>query len=250
MKRIGRRLFLSLTAAGMGMARLARAQNGKRVIVVGASGGTGRLIIAMLKEQGYTVLPTSRNPDRAAETVEGDYTWLPMDITDRDSVEAAVKDVDFIITSYGATEREGPNDPEQVEWIGGRYLIDAAKAAGVRHYVMISSASAGNPDSPLNRMFGNVLVWKGQAEDYLRQSGLPYTIVRGPGLLDEPGGEKPVVLESGGSGRRRLTRADLATVTVTTLNNVAALGKTFIAKNSDGESAPDLPEQLRALPLD
>lgn len=69
-----------------------------------------------------------------------------------------------------------------MDWIGTRRLIDAARQIGVRHYVMISAASAGNPDSPLNERFGNVLVWKGRAEDYLRESGLTYTIVRGPGL--------------------------------------------------------------------
>ena len=82
-----------------------------------------------------------------------------------------MRDVDFVITAHGATEAEGPNDPEQVDWIGTRYLIDAAGKIGVKHYVMISAASAGNPDSPLNARFGNVLIWKGRAEDYLRNSG-------------------------------------------------------------------------------
>ena len=115
---------------------------------------------------------------------------------------------------------------------------------------MISAASAGNPDSPLNERFGNVLVWKGHAEDYLRESGLPYTIVRGPGLRDNPGGEKPIVLEQGGSGRRLMEREDLATVTVAVLKNEAAMGKTFVARNGDGGASIDLQEQLQNLSPD
>ena len=217
------------------------------VLVVGASGGTGRFIIGMLEESGYEVVPTSRNPERAAETVGGNFAWRRMDLTSKESVDAAVSDVDFVITAHGATEAQGPNSPEQVDWIGTRHLIDAAGKIGVKHYVMISAASAGNPDAPLNERFGNVLIWKGQAEDYLRESGLPYTIVRGPGLRDNPGGQKPIVLEQGGSDRRLLEREDLATVTVAVLNNKAAMGKTFVARNAGDGASIDLQKQLQSL---
>ena len=222
-------------------------QENQTVLVVGASGGTGRFIIGMLQESGYDVVPTSRNPERAAETVGGNFAWRRMDLTSKESVDAAVRDVDLVITAHGATEAQGPNNPEQVDWIGTRHLIDAAGKIGVKHYVMISAASAGNPDAPLNERFGNVLIWKGHAEDYLRESGLPYTIVRGPGLRDNPGGQKPIVLEQGGSGRRLMEREDLATVTVAVLNNDAAMGKTFVARNADDGASIDLQKQLQGL---
>lgn len=243
---VARRYFLS-AIVGLTLMTPALSQEKERVLVVGASGGTGRFIIARLDELGYEVAPTSRNPERAAETAGGDFAWRRMDLTSRESVDAAVRDVDFVITAHGATEAEGPNDPEQVDWVGTRYLIDAAGNIGVKHYVMISAASAGNPDAPLNARFGNVLVWKGRAEDYLRDSGLRYTIVRGPGLRDNPGGEKSIVLEQGGSGRRLLEREDLATVTVATLNNEAAFGKTFVARNAESGTTIDLTQQLNGL---
>ena len=246
---VARRNFLS-AIVGLTLMAPVLPQEKERVLVVGASGGTGRFIISQLEEQGYEVVPTSRNPERAAATVGGEFAWREMNLTSRESVEAAVRDVDFVITAHGATEAEGPNDPEQVDWIGTRYLIDAAGKIGVKHYVMISAASAGNPDSPLNARFGNVLIWKGRAEDYLRNSGLRYTIVRGPGLRDNPGGQQPIVLEQAGSGRRLLEREDLATVTVATLNNDAAMGKTFVARNTDKDTGMDLQEQLRDLSPD
>ena len=246
---VARRNFLS-AIVGLTLMAPVLPQEKERVLVVGASGGTGRFIISQLEEQGYEVVPTSRNPERAAATVGGEFAWREMNLTSRESVEAAVRDVDFVITAHGATEAEGPNDPEQVDWIGTRYLIDAAGKIGVKHYVMISAASAGNPDSPLNARFGNVLIWKGRAEDYLRNSGLAYTIVRGPGLRDNPGGQKPIVLEQAGSGRRLLEREDLATVTVATLNNEAAFGKTFVARNAEDGTTVDLNRQLNSLQPD
>ncbi len=243
---VARRYFLSMII-GLTLLTPALSQEKQRVLVVGASGGTGRFIISMLEERGYEVVPTSRDPDRAARTVGGNFAWRRMDLTSRESVDAAVKDVDFVITAHGATEPQGPNDPEHVDWIGTRYLINAAGNIGVKHYVMISAASAGNPDSPLNRRFGNVLIWKGRAEDYLRESGLRYTIVRGPGLRDDPGGQKPIVLEQGGSGRRLLTREDLASVAVAVLNEEVAMGKTFVARNTGDDARIDLQEQLRGL---
>ena len=246
---VARRYFLSMVIS-LSLLPPVLAQEKPTVLVVGASGGTGRFIIAMLKERGYEVLPTSRNPERAAATVGGSFAWRSMDITSRDSVDAAVRDVDFVVTAHGATEAQGPNDPEHVDWIGTRNLIDVAGNIGVKHYVMISAASAGNPDSPLNRRFGNVLIWKGRAEDYLRDSGLRYTIVRGPGLRDDPGGQKPIVLEQGGSGRRLLTREDLANVAGTVLNNEAAMGKTFVAANTENDTMVDLHQQLQGLTLD
>ncbi len=246
---VSRRKLLSM-AIGLALLTPALAQEGQRVLVVGASGGTGRFIIARLTEGGYEVVPTSRDPERAAAAVGGSFAWRRMDLTSRESVDAAVRDVDFVITAHGATEAQGPNDPEQVDWIGTRHLIDAAGNIGAKHYVMISAASAGNPDSPLNKQFGNVLVWKGRAEDYLRDSGLRYTIVRGPGLRDNPGGQKPIVLEQGGSGHRLLEREDLATVAVAVLNNEAAVGKTFVARNTDDDAGIDLQVQLQDLSPD
>lgn len=246
---VARRNFLS-AIVGLTLMAPVLSQEKERVLVVGASGGTGRFIITQLEELGYEVVPTSRDPESAAERLGGNFAWRRMNLTSRESVEAAVRDVDFVITAHGATEAEGPNDPEQVDWIGTRYLIDAAGKIGVKHYVMISAASAGNPDSPLNARFGNVLIWKGRAEDYLRNSGLAYTIVRGPGLRDNPGGQKPIVLEQAGSGRRLLEREDLATVTVATLNNEVAFGKTFVARNAESGATTDLNRQLNSLQPD
>jgi len=67
--------------------------------------------------------------------------------------------VDAVISSIGARGKDGPDRPEMIDYQGVRNLTDAAKAAKVRQFVLVSSRS--DPGRPsLNRMFGDVLVWK------------------------------------------------------------------------------------------
>ena len=73
----------------------------------------------------------------------------------------------------------------QVDWIGQKAQIDAAKAAGVKRVVLVSSMGGTDRANPLNS-FGNgqILVFKRQAEEYLIASGLEYCIIHPGGLSD------------------------------------------------------------------
>ena len=74
-----------------------------------------------------------------------------------------------------------------MDWIGQKAQIDAAKAAGVRRVVLISSMGGTDRSNRLNAIAnGNILVFKRQAEEYLMESGLEYTILHPGGLtMDE-----------------------------------------------------------------
>jgi uncharacterized protein YbjT (DUF2867 family) len=71
-----------------------------------------------------------------------------------------------------------------VDYQGTKNLVDAAKAKGIEHFVMVSSLCVSKFFHPLN-LFWLVLYWKKQGELYLTQSGLTYTIVRPGGLRNE-----------------------------------------------------------------
>jgi uncharacterized protein YbjT (DUF2867 family) len=80
----------------------------------------------------------------------------------------------------------------------------------------------------LNRIFGNVLIWKLKCEDYLRDSGIPYTIARPGGLHKGPGGEQQIVFEQGDEVKVvAISRADVASVLVAALAHPEAQNKTF-----------------------
>lgn len=90
-----------------------------------------------------------------------------------------------MITLEVAHEGFGALAP-QVDWLGQKAQIDAAKAAGVKRVVLIGSMGGTDRTNALNS-FGNgqILVFKRQAEEYLIASGLEYCIIHPGGLIDD-----------------------------------------------------------------
>lgn len=148
--------------------------------------------------------------------------------------------------------------PEQIDWLGQKAQIDAAKAAGVRKVVVISSMGGTQKDNFLNTIGdGNILVWKRKAEKYLIDSGLTYTIVHPGGLIDEEGGKRELVIDvddgliNGGSKYRRIPRADVAEFVVQCLALPEADNRSvdLVAKEpGDAPPTTDFAQLLKSMP--
>lgn len=123
-------------------------------------------------------------------------------------------------------------EPEQVDWFGAKNQVDAAIAAGVKHFVFLGSMGGTQPDNFLNTIGkredgtgGDILLWKRKAEKYLiaeaKKHGMAYTIVHPGGLLDKPGGQQALVLDVDDVLLQRTTRSipreDVAEVCVQAL---------------------------------
>jgi NADH dehydrogenase len=93
------------------------------------------------------------------------------DLKERASLDAASDGVDVVITTANSALRGGDDNVETVDWQGNRNLIDAAQMAGVKHFIFVSALRAeANSPIPLFRA-------KAKSEEYLRASGVPYTIL-------------------------------------------------------------------------
>jgi len=250
---LARRLALILMAGvlaactGMGKAP-------KTVLVAGATGQTGVLIVRQLQQQGYHVRALVRDPEKARGQLGPDVDYVQGDVKDAATVNAAAAGVQAVVSSLGARGKDGPDRPEMIDYHGVRNLVDAARAARVRQFVLISSRGVTDKNHVLNRMFGNVLVWKLEGENYLRASGLAYTIVRPGGLLNEPGGKGEIVLEQGDKpvGGRGLfiPREDVATLCVEALEHPEAKFRTFEVHRVDGPPVSDWKARFAALKPD
>jgi uncharacterized protein YbjT (DUF2867 family) len=148
------------------------------ILVVGATGMVGGMIVDGLLAQGRPVRALVRSTEsgadfgaRGAETVVGD-------LKDRASLDRACAAVDVVITTANSASRAGEDNPQTVEEQGNRNLVDAARAAGVSHFVF-TSALGSAVDSPVPFLRG-----KAMAEQYLTASGLTYTILM-PNLFME-----------------------------------------------------------------
>lgn len=214
------------------------------VLVAGASGQTGRLVLERATRAGYRVRAMARDPESARQANPQTYDWIRGDVRDPATLAAALSGVQYVICTIGATERSGPNGPEFVDYGGVRNLVEAAVTAGVRHFVLVSSTGAGGGGGAFGWLLNTVLMpgileWKGKGEQHLRASGLTYTILRPGGLTNDPGGRAGLRFTQGDTlGGGTISRADVATLAVHSLGNTEVAGKTFEMAN-DEDAPPD-----------
>lgn len=200
-----------------------------KVVVVGGTSKTGIAAIRLAQGAGYDVVGTTRSLELARERYGSDINWAVVDIKDAATVAAAFDGADYIISSIGSLEPTGDNRPENVDYKGVVNMVDAAIAAGVKRFVLISSAGAGGDvRNRLNFIFNNILVWKWLGEDYLRDSEMESAILRPGNLNDDPGDVTGVdLLQIDSTARRQIPRADVAAVAVHCLESVDCKNKTF-----------------------
>lgn len=221
------------------------------VLVAGATGKTGSLVVAELQAQGYAVRAFVRSTAKAAERLGPDVEAVQGDLRDPDSIAAAMDGVGAVINAAGAggNSDDENNTPERVDFEGARNLAEAAAAVGVEQYVLVSSRGATHDDHVLNRMFNNVLIWKRRGEEAVAASGVPYTIVRPGGLADDPGGNQAIIFEQGDTRLENIwiNRADVARVCVAALANEDARNKVFEIHAEDGEPQSDFAAEFASL---
>lgn len=209
------------------------------VLVVGATGRTGQQVVRELNAAGYRVRALVRDADRARPVLGDRVDYAVGDVRQRATIDAALPGVRYVISTIGSTRKDPANAPEFVDFEGVRNLADAAVAAKVEQVVIVSSAGVTRKDHPLNRMFDNVLIWKGKGEAAVRASGVTYTIVRPGGLNDQPAAATGVRLEQGDKGTGFVSRADVARVCVAALRSAAARNRTFEVYSAQTPVDPD-----------
>ena len=148
------------------------------ILIVGASGRLGNVVVQHLLAQGKAIRVMTRNPLGLAHLKQQGAEVVSGDLRDRASLVSACQGVEQVLAAAHALDGKGDNNPRAVDDMGNRYLIDAAKAAGVKHFIFVSVQGA-SPDSPLE--FFRI---KYRTEEYLRASGLNFTILR-PGAYME-----------------------------------------------------------------
>ena len=142
------------------------------ILIVGASGRLGSVVVQHLREQGKSIRVMTRNPLGLAHLKQQGAEIVSGDLRDRASLASACQGVEQVLAAAHALDGKGDNNPQTVDDMGNRHLIDAAKAAGVKHFIFVSVLGA-SPDSPLE--FFRI---KYRTEEYLRASGLNFTILR------------------------------------------------------------------------
>ncbi|MBI5653149.1 MAG: SDR family oxidoreductase [Chloroflexi bacterium] len=147
-------------------------------LLIGATSKLGTRVARRLLAEGKPVRAMTRTPDKATELKKLGAEIVPGDLRDPGSLARACAGVEKILDAAHGFPGEADNNPQTVDDAGKRALIDAAKRAGVQHFVF-TSALGVSPQHPID--FFRI---KFATEEYLRASGMSFTILR-PGAFME-----------------------------------------------------------------
>lgn len=213
-----------------GLAPMSSQPGAGAVLVIGGTRASGLEVVKILRARGDEVVVLARPSSDAgvaeelgARIARGD-AMNPADL----SAAMAAGDVRAVVSTLGARSVDGPRP----DFEGNRNAVDAAKSAGVRRFVLVTVIGAGESLDAApwiaKRILKNVIVEKTKAEDYLKASGLDYTIIRPGGLLDKEA-EVHAYLTDDTRAMSWVRRADLARLVVQALDDPRAIGKVYHA---------------------
>ena len=140
------------------------------IVVVGGTGRLGRLVAERILREGKPVRVVARHPDRDARPLPG-ADVVSADVRDARTLAAPLAGADVVVSAVHGLDPAAGQSPAAVDRDGNANLIGAAVDAGAA-VVLVSVVGAG-PDSPLE-----IARMKWAAEEQLRASGAPWTIVR------------------------------------------------------------------------
>ncbi|MCC5653157.1 NAD(P)H-binding protein [Nostoc sp. XA013] len=155
-----------------------------KAFVAGATGETGRRIVQELIARNIPVRALVRDIEKARGILSPEAELVVGDVLQPQSLNAALGDSTVLLVATGAKPSFDPTGPYKVDFEGTKNLVEAARAKGIEHFILVSSLCTSQLFHPLN-LFWLILVWKKQAEEYIQKSGLTYTIVRPGGLKNE-----------------------------------------------------------------
>ncbi|MFC7046815.1 SDR family oxidoreductase [Halobacteriaceae archaeon GCM10025711] len=218
-----------------------------RVLVAGASGGTGREILLALDDLDVTVVGHTTSPEkRTSLTALGADEVVVADLLDRGDAGDVVEGCDAILSTVGTNAALGFLVGDLVDGTGTINLGRAAQEAGVDRFVMESAIGVGDSRNamalPVRVVLRRPLAAKDRAERFLRRTDLGYTILRPGRLTNDPATGDVVVGERGGTVSGSVPRADVARLMVAALYTPEARNRTF-----EVVSRPGLGETLGSL---
>jgi NADH dehydrogenase len=148
------------------------------ILVAGATGQVGGILVRKLLRAGIPVRALGRNRDKLAALTALGADAIAVDLRDRPGVMRACEGVGQIFTSVNNVMGHGASSPNRVDLMAHDVLCDSARESGVRRLVYLSGRSL-DPDNPVD--FFRV---KHAIEGRIRRSGLPYVLLQ-PGAFME-----------------------------------------------------------------
>ena len=205
-----------------------------RIFLTGATGFVGGHLLQRLVDEGHTVRALVRDPQKAGLRESSQIQVLQGDVVDGRGLDEGMKNCDAVIHLVGIIVETGKATFERVHHLGTRNVVDAAKRNKIGRFVQMSALGA-RADG-----VSRYQTSKWAAEEAVRQSGMPFCILR-PSLVFGRGSgfvgqmldvmrKAPLFRPVPGNGKPRfrpIAAGDVATCFAAALTNPAATNKTI-----------------------
>jgi NADH dehydrogenase len=151
-----------------------------KFFIAGGTGFIGRHLIDALGDAGQGVKCLARTENKAMLCERIGFNAVIGDITERESLKGKMDECDIAVCLVGIIEEKGGATFERVHVEGARNFVSEAQKAGIKHIFYQSALGASKSSR------AKYYKTKAEAEEIVRESGIPYTIFR-PSLVVGPG---------------------------------------------------------------
>jgi uncharacterized protein YbjT (DUF2867 family) len=203
-----------------------------RIVIAGGHGQIARQFSRLVTETGHQPVGMIRSPEHITDLEEdgAEPAMINLETAELAEMTEIVRGADAVVFAAGGGPDGNVQRKETVDKGAAIMLADAAEAAGVRRYVMVSAMGTEDADPDSDEVFQVYLRAKQAADDNVRARDLDWTIVRPGRLLDDvPSGNVQIGdLEPG-----PVTRGDVAHVLAEVIEADNTIGKTFDVLNGE-----------------
>lgn len=202
-----------------------------RLVVFGASGKTGRLVVAQAVHRGDDVVAFVRDASKQ---------WFPDAVkvhqgqpSDAHDVEAALTGADAVVSALGPIAEETTTEISDAT----RTIVEAMQKLGPRRIAITANPRVFS-DTEVTGPYANVAVEHRRDAAILRESALDWTVVAAAALTDDPATGSYVAVVDGKAPGKSTTRGDFASALLD------AVGKDDWIGHLVGVSNPPVPEEV------
>ncbi|MDF2014699.1 SDR family oxidoreductase [Priestia megaterium] len=207
------------------------------VLIIGANGQIGQRLVRKLQESSqHNPIAMIRKEEQLEKFEEYGVKTVLVDLEGSiDDIANVAKDTDAIVFTAGSGGHTGADKTMLIDLDGAIKSMEAAKQAGVKRFIMVSGIGVHRWHA------NNHLEWmdsspvysaaKYYADVWLEKSGLDYTIIRPGDLTNDPETGKVKVADD--LEHKQISREDVASVIIASLENDQTIGKAFDMINGE-----------------
>ncbi|SED24155.1 NAD(P)H-binding protein [Streptomyces sp. 2314.4] len=200
-----------------------------RIVIAGGHGQIALRLERLLAKRGDEVAGILRRPEQAGDVLAAGAEPVVCDLESASVEDVArhMEGADAAVFAAGAGPGSDVGRKDTVDRGAAALFADAAEAAGVRRFLVVSSMGADRePPEGTDPVFAAYLRAKGAADANVRaRAGLDWTILRPGRLTNDPGTGLVTLAES--TGRDEVTRDDVAAVLAALLDEPGTIGRTL-----------------------